>query len=49
MLSLTDEIADVAIELRRKVNIKLPDSLYSPGRVEGLRVYIPFEKVGKKS
>ncbi len=66
VIPLTDEIADVTIELRRKVNIKLPDAVIAATaflhdltlvtrnikdfeKVEGLRVYIPFEKVGKKS
>ncbi len=65
VMPLTDEIADVAIELRRKVSIKLPDAVIAATailydltlvtrnikdfeKVDGLRVYNPFEKVDKK-
>ncbi len=65
VIPLTDEIGDVAIELRRQVSIKLPDAVIAATalvhnltlvtrnvkdfkRIEGLRIYNPFEKVDKK-
>ncbi|WP_240922545.1 type II toxin-antitoxin system VapC family toxin [Thermococcus sp. 9N3] len=65
VIPLTDEIGDVAIELRRRVSIKLPDAVIAATalvhnltlvtrnvkdfeRIEGLRIYNPFEKVDKK-
>ena len=58
-------IADIAIEPRRKVSIKLPDAVIAATallhdltlvtrnvkdfeKVDGLRIYNPFEKVDKK-
>ncbi|WP_048150090.1 type II toxin-antitoxin system VapC family toxin [Thermococcus sp. AM4] len=66
IIPLTDEIADVAIELRRKVSIKLPDAVIAATalvhnltlvtrnvkdfeKIEGLRIYNPFEKVDERS
>ncbi len=66
VMPLTDEIADVAIELRRQVSIKLPDAVIAATalahnltlvtrnvkdfeRIEGLRIYNPFERVDKRS
>lgn len=66
VIPLTDEIADVAIELRRQVSIKLPDAVIAATalahnltlvtrnvkdfeRIEGLRIYNPFERVDKRS
>ncbi|ASJ01669.1 nucleotide-binding protein [Thermococcus gorgonarius] len=65
VIPLTNEIADVAIELRRKVSIKLPDAVIAATtllhgltlvtrnvkdfeKVEGLKIYNPFEKVDKE-
>ncbi|WP_297506124.1 type II toxin-antitoxin system VapC family toxin [Thermococcus sp.] len=65
VIPLTDEIADIAIELRRKVIIKLPHAVIAATallhnltlvtrnvkdfeKVEGIRIYNPFEKVDKK-
>ncbi|WP_246454781.1 type II toxin-antitoxin system VapC family toxin [Thermococcus camini] len=65
VIPLTDEIADIAIELRRKVKVKLPDAVIAATalrhnltlvtknvkdfeKIEGLRIYNPFEKVDKR-
>ncbi|QDA32317.1 type II toxin-antitoxin system VapC family toxin [Thermococcus indicus] len=64
VIPLTDEIAEVAIELRRRVSIKLPDAVIAATalrynltlvtrnvkdfeKIEGLRIYNPFEKVDR--
>jgi len=65
VIPLTDEIADVAIELRKKTSIKLPDAVIAATalihnltlvtrnvkdfeRVEGLKIYNPFEKADRE-
>ncbi|WP_457741672.1 type II toxin-antitoxin system VapC family toxin [Thermococcus sp.] len=65
VIPLTDEIADVAIELRRKIRVKLPDAVIAATalvhnltlvtrnvkdfeKINGLRIYNPFEKVDRE-